>query len=106
MWQWSIAKFKSGWDAVMGVRRFFQELKQKRDATHDEEKLPQVIRWMDETERKVRKEKNLHSYVDIFYDEEWWIQTALPGVSRTLIRKAIEKRQEKKKRIDELWNKR
>jgi hypothetical protein len=105
LWQWSIAKLKSGWDAMMGVRSLFKELKEKRDTTLDEEKLPQVIQWMDETEQKIRKEQNLHSYVDIFYDEEWWI-TALPGVSRSLIAKAMRKRQEKKKRIDDLWNNR
>jgi hypothetical protein len=42
--------FKSGWDAVMGVRSLFRELKEKRDAMEDEEKVPQVIQCMDETE--------------------------------------------------------
>ena len=51
MWQWSIAMFKSGWDAVMGVRSLFRELKEKRDAMEDEEKVPQVIQCMDETEQ-------------------------------------------------------
>jgi hypothetical protein len=105
LWQWSIAKFKSGWDAVMGARSLFKELREKRNATQDEERLPQVIQWMDETEQKVRKEKNLHSYVPVFDDDEWWV-AALPGVSRGLIGKAMRKRQEKKKRIDDLWNNR
>jgi hypothetical protein len=105
VWQWSIAMFKSGWDAVMGVRSLFRELKEKRDAMEDEEKVPQVIQCMDETEQKVRKKENLHSYVPVFDDEEWWI-TALPGVPRKLIRKAMQKRQEKRKRIDDLWNNR
>jgi hypothetical protein len=90
----------------MDVRRFLQERKGKQVTAEDEEKLPQVIQWMEETEQKVRKKENLHSFVDTFYDEEWWIHTALPGVSRTLIREAIEKRLEKKKRLDDLWNNR
>jgi hypothetical protein len=98
--------FKSAWDWVMKARSLYEELRAKRDAKHDEEKLPQVIRWMDETEQNVRTQKNIHSYSPIFDDEDWWMNNAHPGFSRKLIREAIAKRQAKKKKLDELWQSR
>jgi len=40
---------------------------------------------MDETEQKVRKKENLHSYVPVFDDEGNGGLRALPGVPRKLI---------------------
>jgi predicted RND superfamily exporter protein len=97
--------FKSAWDWAMKGLSLYKELKQERDVRHDEEKLPQVVRWMDEIEQKVRTQENIHSYSPVFDDEEWWTK-ALPSISRKLIREAMAKRQEKKRKIDEQWQNR
>jgi hypothetical protein len=57
---------------------------------------------MDETEQKIRLEKNLHAYVPIFEDAEWW-KGVLPGIPSRRIHKALEVRREKRKRMDDLW---
>jgi hypothetical protein len=103
VWHWSMALLKNGLDAVTIVQRFLKERKEKRVAAEEDEMLPQVIQWMDETEQKIRRRDNLHSYVPVFDDEEWWTR-ALLGVPRRLIRRAMQKRREMKKRIDDLYN--
>ena len=63
-----IAIIKSCWDTGMGVRVIYKDLVERHDARQDEQQLPEVVQWMDETEQKIRLEKNLHAYVSIFED--------------------------------------
>jgi len=96
-----LAETRKSWHEGSLAKEQRKRLLQEQE---DEEKLAGVVREMDEVETALRREQNLHGWIDLDALEDIFAER-LPLIDRRLIRKGIAQLKQKKKERNELWAK-